>query len=133
MKREFIRAMKQSQRGMTLVEIMVVLVIVGMIAGVAGVAVVKQLEKAKIQTTRQKVANLENAINLHYAQESEYPEQGNWQGALEEGGYVKKVQKDEFKQDFIYRNPGVKNADSFDIFSGGPDKAEGTDDDIGNW
>jgi general secretion pathway protein G len=139
MTRDFLKAMqsktekKHNQMGMTLVEIMVVIVIVGMIAGVTGVAVIKQLGKAKIQTTKQNVANMENAINLYYAQEGDYPEQGNWNTALEEEGYIKEVKKDEFKQDFIYRNPGVKNADTFDIFSMGPDKAEGTEDDIGNW
>jgi general secretion pathway protein G len=34
---------------------------------------------------------------------------------------------------YQYRNPGIKHPNGFDLFSFGPDRKEGTDDDIGNW
>lgn len=40
---------------------------------------------------------------------------------------------DPWKEPYIYRYPGVKNKTGYDIFSKGPDKTEGTKDDIGNW
>lgn len=34
---------------------------------------------------------------------------------------------------YQYRNPGKRNPQSYDVFSVGPDKQEGTEDDVGNW
>lgn len=34
---------------------------------------------------------------------------------------------------YQYRNPGKHNPQGYDVFSYGPDKLEGTRDDIGNW
>ena len=34
---------------------------------------------------------------------------------------------------YQYRNPGTKNPNMFDVYSKGPDKTEGTPDDVGNW
>lgn len=44
-----------------------------------------------------------------------------------------KLPRDPWGEEYIYRYPGVKNKTGYDIFSKGPDKAEGTADDIGNW
>ena len=40
---------------------------------------------------------------------------------------------DPWQEPYAYRYPGVKNKDSYDLFSKGPDKTEGTADDVGNW
>jgi general secretion pathway protein G len=45
----------------------------------------------------------------------------------------KSALKDPWGEPYQYRNPGLKNPDSFDLFSKGQDKTEGTEDDIGNW
>jgi general secretion pathway protein G len=44
-----------------------------------------------------------------------------------------KLPKDPWGEEYVYRYPGVKNKGGYDIFSKGPDKAEGTPDDVGNW
>ncbi len=51
------------------------------------------------------------------------------------GPYVttKDVPKDPWGVEYRYRFPGVKNPDGYDLWSLGPDKIEGTADDIGNW
>jgi|GEM_PF-4062381 len=38
--------------------------------------------------------------------------------------------RDPWGRPFIYKHPGVKHPDSFDLFSAGPDRKAGTDDDI---
>ncbi len=53
-----------------------------------------------------------------------------WRGPYLEGG---KVPVDPWGETYVYRYPGSKNKSSYDIFSKGPDKTEGTQDDIGNW
>lgn len=53
-----------------------------------------------------------------------------WHGPyLQEG----KVPLDPWKEPYGYRYPGTKNKGGYDIFSKGPDRTEGTKDDIGNW
>lgn len=53
-----------------------------------------------------------------------------WHGPyLQEG----KLPLDPWKEPYVYRYPGVKNKSSYDVFSKGPDRQEGTKDDIGNW
>jgi len=44
----------------------------------------------------------------------------------------KEMPKDPWQNDYIYRNPGEKNPNSYDLFSAGPDrKADTADDDWG--
>ncbi len=44
-----------------------------------------------------------------------------------------KLPSDPWGEAYRYRYPGVKNKGGYDLYSTGPDKAEGTEDDIGNW
>lgn len=41
--------------------------------------------------------------------------------------------QDPWHRDFIYRNPGIHNPQSYDVYSLGYDGKDGTKDDIGNW
>jgi len=45
----------------------------------------------------------------------------------------KSALRDPWGESYQYRNPGLKNSDFYDVYSKGPDKTEGTEDDIGNW
>lgn len=54
--------------------------------------------------------------------------QGAWRKLAEEAALT-----DPWGQPYQYRNPGKHNAQSYDIFSKGPDMKEDTEDDIGNW
>ncbi len=58
------------------------------------------------------------------------PDQGRerWKGP-----YVDKMPEDPWGNPYKYRYPGVKNPAGYDVWSMGPDKQDGTDDDIGNW
>ena len=53
------------------------------------------------------------------------------------GPYLKDNTKvpilDPWGEPYQYRYPGVKNPRSYDLWSKGPDKTDGTADDIGNW
>jgi general secretion pathway protein G len=44
-----------------------------------------------------------------------------------------KLPVDPWQQPYVYQNPGTHNPNSFDLYSMGPDRKPGTDDDIGNW
>ncbi|MBO6101733.1 MAG: type II secretion system major pseudopilin GspG [Opitutales bacterium] len=51
----------------------------------------------------------------------------NWKGP-----YIKEIPLDPWKKPYQYAFPGTHNADSFDVWSLGPDGVQ-SDDDIGNW
>ena len=44
-----------------------------------------------------------------------------------------KLPLDPWGEPYQYRYPGVKNKNGYDLWSKGPDKTDGTEDDIGNW
>jgi general secretion pathway protein G len=48
-----------------------------------------------------------------------------------EGGYVKRLPQDPWRNDYLLLSPGENG--KLDIFSPGPDGQPGTEDDIGNW
>jgi len=45
----------------------------------------------------------------------------------------KGLPKDPWSNAYVYRMPGSHNANAYDLFSAGPDKQEGTEDDVTNW
>lgn len=134
----------QQQRGFTLLEVMVVIVILGIIASM----VVPNLMGNKEQADRQKVVvdiqQLENGLDLYKLNNGFYPttEQGLQalvtQATSEpiprsfpEGGFVKRLPKDPWGGEYQLASPGEMGR--IDIFSTGPDRTAGTEDDIGNW
>ena len=44
-----------------------------------------------------------------------------------------KIELDPWSEPYHYEFPGRHNTKSFDVFSAGPDRQAGTEDDIGNW
>lgn len=52
----------------------------------------------------------------------------NWKGP-----YVDSLPPDPWGEAYQYRSPGTRNKSGYDLFSKGPDKTEGNEDDIGNW
>lgn len=57
---------------------------------------------------------------------------GQWKGPyFEIRGSTKPL--DPWGQPYEYRHPGIKNPSGYDLYSAGPDRKAGTDDDIGNW
>ncbi len=50
------------------------------------------------------------------------------------GPYLKqKIGNDPWGHPFVYKQPGVHNPKSYDVYSLGPDGSEGGGDDFGNW
>lgn len=119
------RARRVAARGVTLVEILIVLAIVGLIAGgVAMVAVPRFLEAQKKSTHT-------NAITLYTAAESwraAHPAECPTPERLKTDGIVGATSKTTDAWDMPYKI--VCDGDSFTIASFGPDKREGTADDI---
>lgn len=135
--------MRRAQ-GFTLLEIMVVIVILGLLAAM----VVPNLMGNKEQADKQKVVvdvqQLESMLDLYKMNNGFYPttEQGlqalvtqptsePMPRVFPEGGYIKRLPQDPWGKDYQMVSPGEMG--KIDIFSSGPDRTVGTDDDIGNW
>jgi len=117
---------RAAERGMTLIEIMVVIVIIGVMGSALAVGVFGMLGDAKTDTARAQINTMGSVIEAHEARHGEYPESLE---SLTEGkkAKLKKANlKDPWKQDIIYRAEG----DGFSLCSAGDDKKSGTDDDI---
>ncbi|MEZ4461867.1 MAG: type II secretion system protein GspG [bacterium] len=128
MKKTSIQRVLAEQRGMTIVELMIVLTIIASIMGVVGVYVFGALDKANIQEAKIQINKLSGQVEQYYLSSS--PRQ--FPNSLEDLAagptpIVKKVDKDPWGNDFIYKK--ISNRE-FEIYSMGPDGSEGTEDDV---
>jgi general secretion pathway protein G len=139
------------KKGFTLIELLVVIVILSVLATFVGVKYMGKAEEARKTQAKIQIDSFENALKMYKLDSGEFPstEQGlkalvekpavgnvpkNWR----EGGYLDKnrVPKDPWGNDYNYVCPGMKNTDSFDLFSYGPSGqagGQGNDAEIGNW
>jgi general secretion pathway protein G len=137
-KRRFRRTPRRGQRGLTLIEILVVVAILGMIAGIVGITVANQLGEARVDTARVQIKNIGDALELYKVKFNKYPTTAEGLDALvspPEGRkpLMETIPTDPFGNDYLYVYPGTHNQSKFDLYSKGPDGTADTDDDITNW
>ncbi len=138
---------RASQRGFTLIEIMVVVVIMGILAALVVPKLMGRADDARITAARQDISTLMSALKLYKLDNHRYPttEQGlqaliakptsgptanGWKS----GGYVDKLPKDPWGGQYQYLSPGVRG--EIDVFSYGADGqpgGTGNDADVGSW
>ena len=134
---------RKSQKGFTLIEIMVVIVILGILAAMVVPRIMSRPEEARITKAKQDIRALETALDLYKLDNFNYPTTEQGLEALvaqptsppvpkryREEAYLKKVPTDPWQNPYQFLNPGEHGA--IDIFSLGPDQ-QLSDDDIGNW
>jgi general secretion pathway protein G len=117
---------RRAQRGMTLIEIMVVMVIIGLIAAAVSVNVMQSLDDAKVKQARADLHTIENCLDLYKLEKGRYPSTEEGLAAVVAAGKCKNV-KDPWKNDYVYLYPGQAHPDSFDIKSYGADGKPGGD------
>jgi general secretion pathway protein G len=140
-------AKRRGAAGFTLIEVMVVVAILGILAAIVVPRIMDRPDEARIVKARQDIRVIESSLQLYRLDNFQYPtsEQGlealvikpssppepkNWKS----GGYLERLPKDPWGNDYQYLSPGVHGA--VDIFTYGVDGSpggEGTDADIGNW
>jgi len=118
--------------GFTLLEIMVVLAIIALIAGGVGAAVFKQFKKAQIQTAKMRVKAARDATAQFMMDNSNSCPKG-LEELLSQKYLDRNNGKDPWGKDLNFRCPGTNDTDSADISSSGPDRQEGSQDDIKSW
>ncbi len=120
---------RRRNRGMTLIEIMVVITILGLIAAAVGVAVIPQLEQARRDRAALDIKNIQGAMKLYYTKKGKYPDTASGLQALVETQALESMPKDPWNNDYVYINEGGKPV----IISYGADGTaggEGSDADI---
>jgi general secretion pathway protein G len=102
--------------------------------------------KNKLVATRNQIDSYKTALGVYELDNNMFPstEQGllalitqpsgatlpNWKGPYLDPPLIR---SDPWGHAYIYKYPGQKITNSFDLYSPGPNGIEGDDDDIGNW
>ena len=137
---------RRSARAFTLLEILVVIAIAAMILGLAVANLDTIFGSSQAKSAKMKIANLETPLMQYRFDMGDYPSTDEGLRALItapanktarwRGPYLKKGTEDisdPWLELYQYRYPGARNTTSYDLWSKGPDKQDGTTDDIGNW
>ena len=125
----------EAESGFTLVELMVVIVIIGLLATVVIINVMPATDKAAATKAKADVSTLEQGVEMFRLNKMRYPSAAEGLQAVTAEGYVKRLPKDPWGNDYRYAAPG-RNGRQFEIYSYGADGregGEGQDADIGNW
>lgn len=137
-----------SQRGFTLIEIMVVVVIIGVLGAIVVPQFMSRPDQAKVTAARTDIQAISTALEMYRLDTFNYPstQQGlealvtrpagtplarNWNPQ----GYLKSLPVDPWGTPYQYLNPGSHSA-GYDLFSFGADGVQGGEGfatDIGNW
>ncbi len=132
--------------GFTLLEIIVVVAIIAILAAYIAPKVAGRVDDARISKAKSDIRVLESSLELYKLDNFTYPTTDQGLGALvnkpsgentrnwREGGYIKKLNKDPWGNDYQYQFPGANS--EFDVFSLGSDAqvgGSGEAADIGNW
>ncbi len=133
---------RSSEKGFTLIELIVVLVILGLLAAVVVPNITKHLSKSKEQIARIQVKELEGALQMFAFDVGRYPTNSEGLEALVsnpgnldawKGPYLSKaLPMDPWGKPYVYRFPGTHGTE-FDLLSLGPSGVEGQGEEIGNW
>ena len=123
---------RQRQRGFTLVEVMVVIVILGILATIVGRNVIGASDTARIETAKMQVLELKKVVDSFYVTNARMPD--DWNQLIEKDSTGKKYLDgseppvDPWGNEYLLQRGD--RANEMVVVSLGPDRQEGSEDDI---
>ena len=142
------RKMHRRSSGFTLIEIMVVLVILGIMAALVVPRVLGRTDDARRVAAQSDISSIMNSLKLYKLDNMRFPTNQQGLDALvnkpsiapipnnfKSGGYLDKLPKDPWGNDYQYANPGKHG--EIDVYTYGPDGPTSAGDNsqsvIGSW
>lgn len=145
MRKRRILKLLSNERGVTLIELVIVIIIITTLALIVMPRFMGRTEEARRTAAVADIqTGLGTAIDLYESDNGRYPASldelihqpegaPNWRGPYLKGS---QIPKDPWASPYQYKNPGDHNPSYYDLFSLGRDRkpgGEGYDADIGNW
>ena len=130
----------RTQSAFTLLEIMLVVTIIALLLGTAIYKLAGNVEYARHTRVQADVQGINTQLRLYESMNGFYPttEQGLQALVVQPDSdprpsrwyqLYKELPKDPWQNPYIYRCPGTKHPESYDLFSAGPDRVADTADD----
>ncbi|MDP2309070.1 MAG: type II secretion system protein GspG [Pseudomonadota bacterium] len=121
-----LRLAARSQRGMSLVEIMVVIAIIGVLMTVIAVNVLGFLDDANVSATEIQIKKMEESLVVYAAKhKGKFPSTGEGLAAVKKYLPDGEVPLDQWDNAFLYFSPGTHGDHPYEIISLGKDGQEG--------
>ncbi len=127
-----VRRALASNSGFSLLELLIVIVIIGILGTIVYTRFMDLPERAKVQAAKQQILIFKMAMDRYRLDNDAYPSGEQGLDAIRNYLDSKEVPLDPWGKEYILRVPG-ENEREYDIISRGPDKQEGTEDDIRSW
>ena len=132
--------LRSKQQGFTLLEIMIVVGIIVILLGLAISKIGNPTGFAKQTAVRADIQAIGTQLQLYESMNGFYPTTDQGLQALVTQPSTdprptrwyqlfKQAPKDPWGNDYVYRCPGQKHSDSYDLYSAGPDRRQDTEDD----
>jgi general secretion pathway protein G len=140
-----LKTSRRASRGFTLMEMILVLAIISLLVGLGIYSLQNVGLTAEMGAAKANVRTLETNLIRYKTMAGTLPSQSQGLEALVKrpGGspapkmWVQCMEGsaliDPWGEPYQYRYPGKRKQNGYDVYSKGPDKVDGTEDDIGNW
>ena len=133
--------------GFTLIEIMVVIVIMGIMAAMVVPKLMGRTDDARVAAAMYDIATLKKTLDMYKLDNNRYPTTVQGLQALlvkptvgpiavgwKSGGYIDRLPKDPWGNNYQYSSPGIRGeAEIFSFGADGQPGGVGFDADIGSW
>jgi general secretion pathway protein G len=134
---KMIREGARSEKGFTLIEIMIVVTIIALLSAVVIVPnVMTYLKKAKVDAARIQIKGFQLPLNEYMSTNGNYPPTDEGFNALVKARLLPQLPVDPWKNPYQYRFPGENDPEEYEIWSLGADGqpgGEGFNADIKSW
>jgi general secretion pathway protein G len=125
------RGQRDLSAGFTMLEIMIVVAIgAALVAGVA-VVVMKNYARTQVKLGRKGVGDIVQGVSQYMIDNNTCPK--SLEDLVAQKYIARPAAKDPWGKDYTLRCPGTHDPETPDVSSSGPDKTDGTADDIKSW